>query len=410
MNILCQESKIKLKHWLLGIAFFLLTIQNSQVAINYGYQKILEYLGLAIILISILIKIMSMNLESLKNNFKVFFIVLFLMSIGILFQNLVISKKVYLIISLAILCAIAIFPSALFEAVENFKYIAYAILSGTLFTCALAIVTEVPLFTGSTEGFLDYGFNAGTEHRNYFAYTILAAFIALDLTASRSFIDKLLMIISIVLILISVSRSALVVLVLYLVIKNYKFFKIDSNSNGIKFSTLIVLMIICGIFFLVFIAPLSETYSFRLNGVKNYFEYYKNDLFHLFFGIAEVAFCDNEYDYIYNVQNVIGWDGSVEIVFLNIMIKSGILGLIGYVILFCYLANKQKYISNQRIKLMIKVIFVTFIISAFVESFLANINYLYGVFCYCCLSNLPTPILYKNYGCLSKKLLLRNKI
>lgn len=72
----------------------------------------------------------------------------------------------------------------------------------------------------------------------------------------------------------------------------------------------------------------SGSYMIRMKGFITYIELYKADFFHMWYGNAEMAWKDG--NYVNNVRAVIGWDGTVELSFLSILVKNGILGYFGY--------------------------------------------------------------------------------
>ena len=95
----------------LAISVLLITLSISKPIINIGAGNIVEYSGLLIILIGMFKSISFKKNKQNKQNIRLLGIVLFVFSIGLILQDMDITKKIELVLSMFILSSIAIMPS-----------------------------------------------------------------------------------------------------------------------------------------------------------------------------------------------------------------------------------------------------------------------------------------------------------
>lgn len=105
--------------------------------------------------------------------------------------------------------------------------------------------------------------------------------------------------------------------------------KLKASQRGIFVFVVSIVGVIGAALVYSFIISDSGSYMIRMKGFITYIELYKADFFHMWYGNAEMAWKDG--NYVNNVRAVIGWDGTVELSFLSILVKNGILGYFGYV-------------------------------------------------------------------------------
>ena len=86
--------------------------------------------------------------------------------------------------------------------------------------------------------------------------------------------------------------------------------------------------------------------------------------------------------YVYKIRSVVGWDGSLELSVLNILIKNGIIGLVAYIYIIFYACKNAGRINNWSVKSIYIAYLYTFILSGFVESYWSNIHVVYCAFSY----------------------------
>ena len=385
-----MKIKVGKRTWL-AISVLLITLSISKPIINIGAGNIIEYSGLLIILIGMF---KSISFKINKQNIGLLGIVLFVFSIGLILQDMDLTKKIELILSMFILSSIAIMPSQFMNNPNALKSISNAIMFALVISCVMSLVTGATIATGASEGVIvKYGFDCGLEHRNYYSYTVFAAFMCdyLFMKITRSYSRKPMLFIEILLMLVSNSRSALLLLAIFFIICNFNKIRTSKHCKSIIVSFMILLGIIVGVPIYKVLATISETFFFRINGLNNYLSMYRGDMFHILFGNAAMAFKDSGLGYDYNIRSVIGWNGSTELVILNVMIKNGV--IIGYFLIFRN--SLKKIITSGNTFYSFLAMWTTFLISAFVESYVANINYIYTIVCYMVLANV-TGLVSKN--------------
>lgn len=392
------------KNKIIYLAMVLITLGNSQFFIALGVENIIEYVGLFLLLCGCYLNI-SLKSKKSWSNIIFLFVVMIFFCIGLLQQNMQVSTKIRLIVSGFILVSIAIMPSKFMSSFEQIRSAGYGILLGISVSTILAVLGGGKLYTLASEGFfVNFGFNGGLEHRNYYAYAVIASFMAIYvyyvLNEKRK-LDKNILILELVLLLISNSRSSFIIMVIFLYFANYYKIIISQKNRTLTLVISIIMIIVGFLPLLLLLFTHSETFSFRINGLLNYLNKYGNDTYHMWFGTAAMAFRDSGMDYSDNVRSVIGWKGSVELVVLNILIKNGILGLIGYGLIFINYFKKIKKCKDKLMGANLYAIVVSFIISAFVESFLANINFTYTVMAYSLIAGLIQ--IFENYNSESEK-------
>ncbi|HCJ08361.1 MAG TPA: hypothetical protein DHV96_08375 [Lachnospiraceae bacterium] len=382
--------KVSKKRTLLFVAFFLVTLSNSSYLTNIGKNSIIEYIGLFALLLGIYHKA-NFKSKRFYSQFLLMLVVMFFFCIGLIMQQMNQGTKVNLIISMLILASIAMFPNRFITSIESYRTIGDAISLACFCALIIALINGVSVLTGASTGFVvDFGFNGGMAHRNYFSYTLLASILSLTyfnlFQRKKNRMNKVI-ILELILLILTNSKGA------YLVTIVFGFFfyrdKISAfrKRQRVLSNILIAIVAIAGGSFLFFYWFNNvETFHFRINGLINYWNTFSNDKFHLLFGNAAMAFRTTTpgFSYDENIRSVIGWDGSTELVLLNILVKNGLLGLIGYIIIFVCYFRGLKWAQNKD---FFNGLMGAFLLSALVESYLANINMTFTVFCYTMLAS-----------------------
>lgn len=380
--------KIRIKKMtIIYIAFFCITISWSKFFIVRGLQDCLEYIGLFCILLGIYIR--SYRKKDIKRILLLVTIMFFFM-IGLILQDLAISKKVSAIVSMFILSSIAVMPCEKIQRFYNILEIEKSIAFGLSVSTILGIISGIGVTTGASEGLVfNWGFNAGLEHRNYCSYVFFGMFIIeyIRLKVGRATNTNRLLIIAL-LILSTNSRSAILLLFLFLVFSNINRIRLSTSNKRMGLALFCFIGIVIGALAFQVMKNNSETYFFRLNGLFNYLKMFSSDIICMLFGNLKIACLDPNMSYDVNIRSVIGWNGSTELVLLNVLIKNGIIGLLGYFLIFAYYFKMAKKLQDEKLKNITFAIIISFIISAFVESYVANINHIFTVFVYLLLSNI----------------------
>lgn len=261
---------------------------------------------------------------------------------------------------------------------------------GTIITTSLALIGGESLTSIAVEGAISSGFNGGLQHKNYFACAMLIVFSVICLYnryERRMKINKWVMGISAVLLIASNSRGALIMTFVFLVVSHYDaLLKLKASQRGIFVFVVSIVGVIGAALVYSFIISDSGSYMIRMKGFITYIELYKADFFHMWYGNAEMAWKDG--NYVNNVRAVIGWDGTVELSFLSILVKNGILGYFGYAIIFLFYIKNGLTVKNWKKKSIILALSLSLLSSAFVENYITNTHVVYGIFNYCVINGL----------------------
>lgn len=379
---------------ILFIAFFIITISNSSYFIKIGINELIEYAGLFILLscISVCFLLEGTIKKKIGMVGRTFFCIVFFCT-GICFQGLDIRVKLRLIISMLILAFLACMSESMIRSFSQIRSASLGIFCGCMGAGILGIFTRVSFFTIAETGLVEYGFNCGMEHKNYFAYAMIASFIGIFLHGKLEGWKKgnwFFLVVESGLLLSANTRGAWLVFVAFIMIANVDYVnkKIPEKKRTAFWGVIIVTAMVAALCFFVKYALNSETYMYRVRGILNYIHMYSGDMFHLMFGNAEMAFRDSGMDYNKNIKSVVGWDGATDIAWLNIMIKNGILGVLAYIFIFLRLLVLSLKTHNKKYKIASLPVLLSFLLTSLVEPFIANVHWAYGPFCYCVLGGL----------------------
>ena len=297
-------------------------------------------------------------------------------------QTLVLVVKARLIISMLLLFIFALSGNELFQTKNCFFIIGWSTFFGSFACLILALVLDDPIYVLSVEGFsLGFDLSFGMQYKNLFGYTTLISSVCLIKTFDRCKKKSNIfgVIISITLLLLSNSRGAILMLLIFLLVR--RFCLLPKRKEKGKLVLWIVFVCFLGMLLSFVLGSISSTFGYRVRGLTNYLNYTKGDLFHLFFGNAEMAFGNSSRPYSENVRSVIGWDGTVELPLLNILIKNGFLGYVGY-LMFAYRFFKKGFSLQRKAQIAYFSFLLPFLLSIFVEAYFANINSVYTLFNY----------------------------
>lgn len=369
------------------LSFMGIVLSSSQAIVQFGLDKPLQYISYFLLIVCILISLLKNSSEIVLRRVFYFVFISFLFTLGISLQNLSIPRKIYLSFSMLIISSLATLPISVVNYVDELRRISYYLLYGVLFSTILGVIFRVQLLTIAVEGIgIGFGFNGGVTHKNFFAITVFASYMLLVISRKygrRYQIDFLILILDIVLLLVSNTRSIYLLLAVFLGIMNIDWFlKIKKKQRQIMFIVIIPLSFILSSVFFDYIVANSGSYTHRVQGVINLFNYYKNDYFHLFFGDAELAFGNSEIDYGYKIRSVIGWNGTVEMPLLSVMIKNGYVGLIGYILVLLKFVKDVNLVKVTYIKRIGLSILAPLLLSAIVENYIVNINFVFMPVCF----------------------------
>ncbi|HEL1762101.1 TPA: polymerase [Streptococcus suis] len=381
------------------LSFIGIILGSSQAIINFGLANIIQYLSYFVLIMCIIDKLLKIDKRSVLRIFYYFLLITFLFTIGIFQQNLPLTTKMYLAFSMIIISILSVMPINLINKVEDFRKISNYLLFGLLLSTFLGIILNVPLFTIAVEGVgVGYGFNGGLTHKNFYAITILLSFMLRYISykyGQEKRGDILVLSFELMLIIISNTRSVYLIFLVFLLIVHFEFyFNIKNNQQKLLNIIIIIVGVISSYYIFNFLVISSGSYTHRVNGVINFFNYYRSDWFHLTFGAADLAFGDMTRDYGYNIRSVTGWNGTVEMPLLSVMIKNGFIGLVGYSIVLVKFILNVRNIKNKEVKVIGLSILIPLLLSAIVENYIVNVDFVFMPVCFCILNSINQIELY----------------
>lgn len=381
-----MKLSLDVKRMVLFISFFLITLGNSSYLTTIGIADKVQIIGYLFLMIVIFKNFMHNDRK--ERLLPVFFVVLILFSIGLLKQNLVLTTKIHLILTMVVIDSVALLSENIISQLDDLKEISYGIFAAILVSLILALINGVSLTTLAVEGIGDssWGFNGGLQHKNYFAVDVLASYMGLFFSKyyeKKSLKISILMFIEIVLLILSNSRGGYVLFITFLIVVYFNKLKVIKKSQRIPLIIITFFLITLGtIYFYTKYVLTSGSYDIRLQGLENYLQRYSEDGFHLWYGNAEMAFRDSGLSYEENVRSIVGWNGTTELSILSILIKNGILGLIGYIIIFLFRILDCISLKKSKEKTFMISTMIVLLTSALLENYIVNIQITFGIFCY----------------------------
>lgn len=391
-----MKNGITKRQLIIYISFAVVTFSNAKFFIEKGWDDPVAYLGYLLLLYGIV-----WNYQELPTAYKYYInknlvITLFFWGIGIFCQSMATGLKIRLFLTMLVIAMSALASDGLMRSFEDIRVGAYGLLTGELLAFLLALLTGTKVFSNVEEklGLFNVGFNAGMSHKNYFAMILMASFSGIYMYRKyikKRLLDEILLFVEGFLICFSHSRAVWLLTMIFLIIMSTDQIKIYIKQNKlVKIFLSLVLMVIV-IFAMQWAFPnilmRSKTYLSRFAGFTSYwFIYCKNDIFHRFFGNAATFFgTDNYYE---NFRKLINYGGAVDMAILNILIKNGIIGLVGYILIFGRIIKRAVQIKSGKLRQCCLAIIIPMIISMFSENCVSTISLSYAPFCYVVLASL----------------------
>lgn len=393
------------KEIIVCLTMLLLVVSNCRWFADVGIESYFEYGAYFLMLCGVGVCFLRAKRSPriLIENIIVFLLVSVLFSVGIAAQGMAVLDRLRLIVTMLVLSATAILAEDYFDSLRVIRAAGYGILAGLVVTTALTFaVGELPI-EKVYEGLVPYGFTGGVQYKNYFAALVLGSFMSLSFHhryGEKNKADTVILILDAILILVSCARGTYIFFVLFLVafyadvwfayIKRTHVYCACAKYWGSRtkkqrrllLATIILAVFLVAVAGFVVLINVSENYALRFRGVKNYLNYVKGDWFHIVFGNAKMAWSNPGEDYVTTIRLIVGWDGTYEMGFINTFIKNGVLGLVGFVLLFAHVIRRTARSTNHGCRVMNTAVLCVLLTSALVESFVCNIHAIFGVYCY----------------------------
>lgn len=370
------------------IISFLLMISSSLYLSEIGINSSLLYLGYFLILLKIY-KSLLKSKEVIYTQFFQVLLIVFLLSIGILIQNLEIKQKIMLVLAYFLMASFTILGKYFLKSIDDLKIVSYAILMGYIIVCVLSLIVGTSIIASVGEGVFSFGLTGGMGHKNIVAASLLVGLISIYtyiiLGKKRNF-DMYLVYIYILLIFLSGSRTIWIMTIIFFIISNMYIIKNLSKLKRYIFKFIITLLSIIIISIVIkYVLLESQNYLFRLLGVISFWDLHKDDYYHLVFGFSEIVY-NSSNSYFENVWSLTEGIGTFEMGFLNIIARMGIIGFVGYVVLFNIILKKAKKIENIKQRYILYGIVYTMLFSGFVELYIVSVQYVYTIMTLCIIS------------------------
>lgn len=370
------------------IISFLLMISSSLYLSEIGIISSLLYLGYFLILLKIY-KSLLKSKEVIYTQFFQVLLIVFLLSIGILIQNLEIKQKIMLVLAYFLMASFTILGKYFLKSIDDLKIVSYAILMGYIIVCVLSLIVGTSIIASVGEGVFSFGLTGGMGHKNIVAASLLVGLISIYtyiiLGKKRNF-DMYLVYIYILLIFLSGSRTIWIMTIIFFIISNMYIIKNLSKLKRYIFKFIITLLSIIIISIVIkYVLLESQNYLFRLLGVISFWDLHKDDYYHLVFGFSEIVY-NSSNSYFENVWSLTEGIGTFEMGFLNIIARMGIIGFVGYVVLFNIILKKAKKIENIKKRYILYGIVYTMLFSGFVELYIVSVQYVYTIMTLCIIS------------------------
>lgn len=382
--------KIQKKDILPFLGFFLITIGNGKY-LGAKFGDLIEYLGIAVLLILCYWPSKEHHV-SVTETIKILFLTS-LLSIGAFIKGAP-TKACYMIVLTSFaLVSFALKSQSVLPTNKRIKIAANAIFSGAVFSALIGLVTgTLGLTLGSDESIVGILYVSGFQVKNYCGGIWLLMFILNYIYYTRNgkfgHKERTLLAIFLLLIVLSGSKGALVLSMIWFLLINFdKILKFRRNQKRkfIFFAGIVACLI--GIYIYNNILINVYTYAYRMRGLSNLVDYLLQDLRNLFFGVSDIAYANSGVDYTTNMRRFLGWQSSVEMAYVNILIKNGLIGYASYILIFKdFLGDcKRCTVTDQSI---VKSLVIVLLISGLTETYAASIHYVVGPVMYCLIRGL----------------------
>ena len=365
---------------------------NARAICYTKVGSLLLYLGYALLFYGITRSFVKTDYKyNKKYVLKNLFLTTFLLCIGIILQHFAIKRMLILLFTMFAIISTACMSDKFIKKATDFRSIAYGIVGGSISCAVLSLVNGIPLFGISDEGVFGIYvcYNGGIQDKNV-ATIMLAVIISLIICNvvgnNKRKSDLIIISLSFVIILASISRGAWIHTAFFLCILKYKSItKMDKKTR--IFAAIIVggAVLALSVFLFKNVFSNSRTYMYRVRGWTNYIRMFGNDKRIMLIGNGKIAYDQGE-DYTRAIRSVTGWDGTLEIAWLNILIKNGLIGIVGFIILFWRALKEAFKCEDKNIKRIYLAVTLTLIITSFVATYISNSRQLLGIFSYLVMS------------------------
>lgn len=386
-----MRSKKSIKDMLFRLSIFLLIVGNGSY-VSGLFGDTVEYAGL-ILLILCELRALRLTKSTLKKYlFCVFPIALMAIGPAVMLPSG--RTQLSMLVTTVIVVFFAVCSGNTFSKDYRFKIAARTAVFACVANGIIGLATgTLGLNWDPQEAILGFVFLNGFSIKNYCGGVWLIILILLYIYYLKAGKDKTLknrfkLAICFLIILLSGSKGAAALAVLFYCLINYeKWIGIIRSQR--KLATIILggIAVLVGIYLYNNVFINVTTYAYRMRGVTALIENFKADSKSMLFGLSNIAYGNSQFDYTTNMRNYFGWQASVEMAYVNIFIKYGVLGAIAFALIvkrfFSGLPKLQpadKTIAFALISILL--------LSGFVETYMVTIHYVVGPLLYCLLNGI----------------------
>lgn len=382
--------KIKKKDILPFLGFFLITIGNGKY-LGAKFGDLIEYLGIAVLLILCYWPSKEHHVN-VTETIKVLFLTL-LLSIGAFIKGTP-TKACYMIAMTSFaLMSFALMSQSILSTNKRIKIAANAIFGGAIFSAFIGLITGTLGFSlESDESIVGILYVSGFQIKNYCGGIWLLLFVLNCIYYMRNgrlgHKGRTVLALFLLLIVLSGSKGALVLSMIWILLINFdKILKLKKNQKRIFVFLAAIIACLIGVYIYNNILINVYTYAYRMRGLSNLVDYLLQDLRNLFFGVSDIAYANTGFSYTTNMRQFLGWQSSVEMAYVNILIKNGLIGYASYILIFKdFLGDcKRCTVTDQSI---VKSLVIVLLISGLTETYAASIHYVVGPVMYCLIRGL----------------------
>ena len=365
------------------LIFFLITVSGSRHFVDAGLQNSIEAIGYLVLIITVTSRGLREGILG-PGDWLFASLVILLLLPGFMHEGLTLYRKTAFLLAAIVLVGTTIVSRGQMANQDEIVFAIAGVVAGVVFSFALS------LYDGRYMGALG-SFDGGILYKNYFAGDILCVLIGASCLSpfkAQMTVGRLLIICaSISLIGISGSKGAVLLagfFVLALHLQSY--YDINSRMEKALLLLLIIGISIPLLFVLFDWISDVETYQYRVRGLKNYWAFVSGDVRRIVFGSSELLYSGRA-GYAWVFRDLVGWDGSIEFAWLNVLMKHGLLGIVAYLAVFGHYFARLKQCNGERRRLAVAIL-LTLLLSSFVESYVETMHSVVGPFCYMLASGL----------------------
>lgn len=365
-------------------ALLVYTLGGASALINLSLNGLFEYAGLLMLLIRLLI--LEPKYRGKAAKYIIIFALILVLSSGLLLQSLMVSTILRLGATNVFIVLIALNGAHAFTRIDSAEYAAYGALAGVYACLVLSLLTGDQVVSGVGEsGPIGFGLNFGMESKNFpavISFAVMQILILICITESMSIIRIVAIIGGLFAVATAESRATLILCAVFFGCAIY-FFVYKQNEKSLKLpvkkliTVIGVLVVILGILAGILFVMHSETYAYRARGLFNYIRTFGDDLFHMLFGNVHLAYEDPRYGYEEAIRRATGWDGTLELSLLSVLIKNGAIGLVAYALIIFIWIDRIRLEQNSWSKGALVSLALPLAVSAFVENYIVNVNIVY---------------------------------